>query len=447
MSNVRCFELFPPELVFMVLGNLTYHDETASASLTLYHLASASRSCFQIITEWCSYVARFDIAKIKDLRSQCILPLSEFLCSPLSILCKRLAGRCACCQERQTRNELFSNLQICDGCDEYYFPKISHASVLSLYSVSKSHITEDPLVTVDRRWIVGKGCPTYKGWEDTCGDTQIYGPFYRWKDIEQLAEDSKLMLNKAPKSDIPESKYYNEEYSYLETPTIYDHQYRIWQSILIWLATCSRWDRSFCPHNYTRFSPITVDMILLREFRYRFDPTWRPRQTEDEEYFEYFQIARHWRDPQIWEERPWALLGFLFPPRLLNKNPHATPLEKATALREFRDYRLRCRKLRAAFVAFPNILRDTSTFILCSRKISLSLRTVVGFAVSGRRRWIEPPKDGLIMQLIKCQRCFHVELNMALSAVRSAHPCFQTHGTKRDIVVSNGTHVKIYHRT
>jgi hypothetical protein len=447
MPSGSYFDLFPPELVFMVLENLTYHDETAFSSLTLYHFASTSRSFFQILTEWSSYIARFDIAKIEHLRSQGILPLLENYYSPLSILCRRLAGRCAFCQERQTRNELFSNLQTCDGCDEYYFPKISHTRVLSLYCVSKFCITEDPLITVDRRWIVGRGCHAYKGLGNTGRDAQIYGPFYLWKDIEQFAENTELVLNQTPKSDMPESKYYSEELSYLETPTKFEHHYGIWQGILIWLAACSRWDPLFCPHRYARLNPITVEIIFLREFRYKFDPNWRPRGTEDEEYSEYFQIARHWKDAQNWVQRPWAAHNFLFPPKLLNNDPHATPLEKAIALREFRDYQLRCRKLRAVLVAFPDILRDPSTFVWCFKRLSLSLPTVISFAVSGRRRWIEPTKRELIVQLVKCHRCFYVELNMSLSGAVSSHLCFRTHGTKKDIVVLKGTQVKIYHRS
>lgn len=109
-------------------------------------------------------------------------------------------------------------------------------------------------------------------------------------------------------------------------------------------------------------------MVLLDQFRCRFDPKWRPRPSQEigkEDVATYFKVARHWIGEDIWAKRPWRIQNLPLVPRCLITNPHSTIEQKEESVRQIHDYVHYCTGFRDIIRAFPDILCDPGTWELC----------------------------------------------------------------------------------
>ena len=90
-------------------------------------------------------------------------------------------------------------------------------------------------------------------------------------------------------------------------------------------------------------------MLLLREFRYRFDPLWQPMDSLEAELREYFGIAWFWIP--CWHQRPWRPGSFPLQPR--SPNVRECPWLNEWTSREWRRlmyYHIFCDKIRQGFI-------------------------------------------------------------------------------------------------
>jgi hypothetical protein len=112
--------------------------------------------------------------------------------------------------------------------------------------------------------------------------------------------------------------------------------------------------------------PVTVEVRLLDQFLYRFDPNWTPsRGIEKEDIAGYSKIARNWLYAGNWDKRPWELEQLPALPRCLITNPYASHDQKKRSTDELHGYRVHCARIRAVMRAFPDILCFPDTWQRC----------------------------------------------------------------------------------
>ena len=111
--------------------------------------------------------------------------------------------------------------------------------------------------------------------------------------------------------------------------------------------------------------PHLTDLLLLREFRYRFDPNWRPEACYDRKLEEYIQFVTPWADSGKWNDRPWAMQNFPKPPRFTFVAPNLRSLSEWKKDCFYRAYQSICAKIRALCKIFPQILRAPEVWRRC----------------------------------------------------------------------------------
>src|SRR5438045_7829290 len=122
----------PVELYHLVLDQIKSPDDTYCTSLAILNLARTSRLNFQIISLWAAAAAAQDIRVVRDIECESIIHAYPQRTS-IAILCKRLARICAICNNRATRREIFTELQLCQACEAVYFPKISMERIMDTF--------------------------------------------------------------------------------------------------------------------------------------------------------------------------------------------------------------------------------------------------------------------------------------------------------------------------
>ena len=155
-------------------------------------------------------------------------------------------------------------------------------------------------------------------------------------------------------------------------------------------------------------SPHIIDLLLLSEFRYRFDPTWRPEDSQKRKLEEYVRFATPWADSEKWNDRPWAMQNF-------PNAPWCAFLLKTLELRKgeacYQAYQSTCTKIRALLKAFPQILRAPEVWRRCtivSHRHS-TLAEDVKIALKGKEEWRESPQKDCKFQIQKRDGEYDVE--------------------------------------
>jgi hypothetical protein len=277
--NDPLLSTIPPELYFMILENLRYPDETSKASLAILNLARTSRSHFNLINYW----TEFSVSRA-EFEARDILEDITHGQTCLTRLCKQLSGICAICNNRANsrHNEFFTGLQLCQCCDVVYFPKISLQRLKELFRPNLPRKSE----------LRSRMAP---GHMPICMITDVnvyaidyqdqiqHGPYYRWADVLGLVRDGLIERVDYYAGDDP---YYNgEEYGYFvpADQELRDDE-RYWPEQLLLSQSNANGNINSTSRNVP---PHIAEIMLFREFRYRFDPAWRREESLEKKLQEY----------------------------------------------------------------------------------------------------------------------------------------------------------------
>ena len=360
--------IFPPELYLRILEMLTPPDDTARGALAILNIASTSRSHYCLASHWANEFASNLIQKIRLLEERGDIPKqgnNSRTC--LAILCKRAGGICAVCNNRYIHFEPRTKLQVCDGCEAFYFPKISVQRMRQLYEATE----------IGLEMMKDKECRTcfvralkysHSGEVGSALGEQTFGPLFLWADIQELIVKQYIVEKQDPNPGSWEQGpcYTGEEYGYFCAPN--EKAVREpchWPHTFIWGRACARWDLRLSPERRLTLSPCMVDMLLFREFRYQFDRSWSPKRSLQTELDEYSQSARFWIDSSHWEMRPWRLCNFPHPPQCVITTPSTSESKLSKSWQHFTSYQTQCAKIRAVLKTFPLILRSPEGWGRC----------------------------------------------------------------------------------
>jgi len=104
-------------------------------------------------------------------------------------------------------------------------------------------------------------------------------------------------------------------------------------------------------------------MLLFTEFRYRFDPKWRPEPSPNHALARYLQCARHWATGRYWSFRPWRLCNFPRPIRsesVSKCNDQDLVHGSSNDNPAFWTHQTLSAKIRTLLKAIPDILQSPS---------------------------------------------------------------------------------------
>lgn len=364
-------EAFPAEIYLLIAEALqTNNDETTKSGLAILNLALSSRSHYALISRWASPIAESDVATLqKVLADSGRYTRSQTFKSPLSVLCKRISGICAICADRSDQTEIFTGLQVCKACDGFYAPKISYCRFDKLYHINKGGSPAQLHNWADEA-IIRDWCRYFFPHADGRQDRDRRDPLVCWRDILELIklnylvriEDLPLEIREPWGGD--ENCHNGEDFGFFNKVEVGWRTDSQWQLILPWYQACLRWDPDLRGERRVNVSPSMSEMVLLREFRYRFDPLWRPKGTVESEMQEYIRIAKFWFP--YWDQRPWRPCNFPLPPRPLHVHSHKR-LEVSNRWRELEKYWILCAKLRKLCKLFPQALLSPEMWMSCMR--------------------------------------------------------------------------------
>jgi hypothetical protein len=301
----------------------------------------------------------------------------------ISVFCKRVGNICATCNNRARHShngETFTNLQLCQACESFLFPKISSTRLRKFFDISPNaeyKIQRSETLNSFRQAI----------------QKPRRQAIFRWSDVEELIRDGSLTLNPI---EFHDNKLYgrrlsSEEYSIFSADggdlVTWSHREELFIGHL-WWDSVIHWAHELC----YRFHAIDVELILFKEFRYQFDSSWPPTRNKEDDIKVYSSFARYWATTQlVWKERPWRLQNFPLPPRCSISNPYTDEDDLREDEFDLAEYQHQCSKFRAIIKAFPDVLRSPKTWIRClsRRRKRKSISEVIQIALSAAQVWEE----------------------------------------------------------
>lgn len=155
---------------------------------------------------------------------------------------------------------------------------------------------------------------------------------------------------------------------------------------VLWADAVNHW---YCDDSVP-LDAIQIELILFKEFRYQFNPSWPATKTFEDDVQEYANYARYWATYALWPHRPWRLRNFPVPPRSTISNPYTNESEAAEDQYDYDTYQFRCSRLRAIIKAFPEILRAPSTWRRCviNKKGQMSITEAAMLASQAALTWM-----------------------------------------------------------
>jgi hypothetical protein len=115
-------------------------------------------------------------------------------------------------------------------------------------------------------------------------------PVLLWEDVNKLL-NRKYLVARHPGLNPEEPFHGGEDYGLFFEEPVHRNEFD-WQQYSIWNQACVRWQNTLRGDRRWSISPTIAEMILLREFRYRFDPRWYPQTSLETDIKEYFRIAK-----------------------------------------------------------------------------------------------------------------------------------------------------------
>jgi hypothetical protein len=195
------------------------------------------------------------------------------------------------------------------------------------------------------------------------------GTFFLWQDVEDLAERGELFQIKPPPNNLVRSQWSRKCAEYFGLFEISAENR--WSSNDFWgwsdrfsrlrLKAHCRDSLSLGGQFFSELRPVMLDMMLLDNFRFRFDPKWRrPWGTDKEDVAQYAAIAGVWirRSRDVWESRPWRFCKLPVFPGCLITNSYLLANARSDSILSLQEYVDRCQLLRRVMEIFPDILYD-----------------------------------------------------------------------------------------
>ena len=356
----------------MILDTLFVFDETFEGSLALLNLASSSHLHWYLIDYWAT-------PELSGYFEYCRENHSTH--TRLAMLCKGMSGICTICNNRALYpcvwTERFTSIRLCEGCESIYFPKISHKRLLTIFRPT-------PRLIQDSKSYMPRGIRIKLNMEKYKFQEQFHGPFYPWGKIQELVTNG--LFEEIPQTHLT---YNGEEYGVFVPENQVNHDETYWPRQRLWLQCCVNGGRHSDDRNKL---PHITEALLFREFRYRFDPTWRPEESLNKHLRDYLHVARHWAKSAYWTERPWRISNYPKSPR---SSFLTTTLEERINDPTFKSWQFHSAKLRALLKAFPDILRSPRTWCRCmtNEMRDSPIKEAVEIALRAKKHWIESILD------------------------------------------------------
>lgn len=346
-------EILPPELFFRILDKLYQSDAdpTCQLSLTLLNLSQTSKFMYGLVNNWVVHNVGFQntIDRIRQLEKEETIPAGPR--TPLSIVCRRAGKICALCGNRARVDETFTGIQVCDLCDDFAFPKIVGRELQSdfrLTDLGQQNKRYSKLPHWPKSQLLPPtGSFAFLNFGAHRTDTRKY----RWKDVEAAINEGYLLANPSCRRGVEEAPI--EELYYV----------RYHNRKIFCIASDDFWDCFFGYCDGLFESPYKIDMVLFWEFRYRYDPNWRPYNTIEEETREYIPALLSWAKEELWEKRPWATNNFPMQPKCYITEPHANNQLQSRSYERVAEYQSECRLLRRLLKRHPGILSNPSLWL------------------------------------------------------------------------------------
>ena len=191
-----------------------------------------------------------------------------------------------------------------------------------------------------------------------------------------------------------------------------------WSEVMIWLQTCCQRSRE----SFTQATkPFVTEILLFEEFRYRFEPGWRPQYGWEAMLAEYINFAQYWARSSYWPERPWSIKNFPQQPQSFSIFPKFTTLQERLNDPSIVQYRFHSAKLRTLLKAFPDILRCPRVWRKCMTADTLDIS--ISQAIRAKKIWKKPPLENFEFEISK--RC--VPLASAAAAKHFGHRRIDLH--------------------
>ena len=404
MSSQTCspFGVLPRELYLIILKFLTYRDETAKASLTILHLALSSLSLHNLINAWASNLVQNEVSSIARLKFTKNCPRG-YSRTGLSILCKRYAGICDICTLRSASDEIFTKLQVCHACNLQFFPKITDKKLRSLYGSHDADILHFWDLDFQFVSVPNDSSNLFSGFTKIYDLSDIYEFVLRC----DLIRKGNLEEVEGP---IPSN---GNGYGHFRSPNTYSLTNPRQYERTIWSEAYKRWDKSIDTWPPESLRPLEVEIILLKEFRYKFDPNWKPTQafSFDEDCKEYLSIAQYWANPLSWKHRPWRISNSPRQPPPLGIVDDIIGAQQALPEDGLEEHRLQCSRICAVFKAFPDILLSPGAWTRCLLDgHARSINDTRLIALKAARIWKGPLSREKSFSFIKCQGMLDIKL-------------------------------------
>jgi hypothetical protein len=230
--------------------------------------------------------------------------------------------------------------------------------------------------------------------------------FYRWDEIQRLVSEdttetkAHLRLRTEPNED-----FSSEEYCLTSHGNQTDKSAETFPRFHLLIEASNNGGMNV--RGRDTYRPHITDLLLLQEFRYRFDPTWHPETSEEPNLAEYVHFVTPWANADNWNNRPWSMQNFPKAPRSAFIFPKFKNLEERKADPAYHEYQSTCAKIRALFKAFPGILRAPGVWRRCMRRVTIG--DAVKIAAGGRKKWRGVPSFNFEFQLRKRDGDYDIE--------------------------------------
>jgi hypothetical protein len=335
---------FPPEIYLLIAeGFLHSRDQSTRGGVALLHLAMSSRSTKALLDTWAATRFQREMRSVQKIHFLAYKPeVKETICpslQPLEMACRIAGGKCSFCHNRQDHREIFTGVPICQSCDAFWTPKISMDRFAELYPQRASAV-------------IGSGNTALR-YDQKCNSSREVIKLFDWWDLKPrlLYGDPAGINYPLPNGEeFGNFRVLNQTFGNSEEAS----------QNLIEEKALSRWDETLQVKGKPNLRNDFQDLILFREFRYQFDPSWTSDATLDRDYR---NIGSPWMKSTLWDYRPWRKSNFPSLPRSLETR-NVVEWRNRRSWSEFRDFQHKCADIRKALKRDPEILSRPRAWLM-----------------------------------------------------------------------------------
>lgn len=327
----------PLEIYLEVLDKLKTKDISFRSSLALLNLFRTSRINAEIIKSWA--------AKVEEAHYQTRPQYHKvaLICRSFSTLCRRLAGLCIVCNQREKlfpTDENMTGLQLCRACEVMYYTKVSLARMKAAYILTERVPANQSL----ERLLKDSRCTSYV--------TKGGVVYYDWADVYRSLVQP-FMVTMSPQSTLNFS-YTNEDFGIFYPPNQRHSVSSRFRNQIVWDEICAL--EGLARNVPETLPPYQIEILSLNYFRYLFDPKWRDDISKEQRFAESMKVIKSWSTKEFWDYRPWSTLRIPVRFPALRDEGSLLPSPREFPDLEFRRHLNECRKLGLFVRRDPEIL-------------------------------------------------------------------------------------------